>query len=223
MCKRVNLNSNILCMIVLYHCCLLSFSLFLWLDPEKSWRKRDSNPGSSALEADALTTRPPRRFKERERLTDWQINSEGEIRPCAGVGVSSRGLQTPPPPPPPPPPSTSLTQSSSSPLPFVIPLTNYSTDPAFILNIHLWASCCKNRGRGEGPFHFRNWGMNGAQVNSVFRVSWWCSAFPQICIPLSHSLNFELSGVTSFVDWGHRSKPPRHFIGGTSYGPCLEA
>ena len=34
-----------------------------WYDstPEKSWRKRDSNPGSSALEADALTTRPTRR------------------------------------------------------------------------------------------------------------------------------------------------------------------
>ena len=30
--------------------------------PEKSRRKRDSNPGSSALEADALTTRPTRRF-----------------------------------------------------------------------------------------------------------------------------------------------------------------
>ena len=34
-----------------------------WYDstPEKSRRKRDSNPGSSALEADALTTRPTRR------------------------------------------------------------------------------------------------------------------------------------------------------------------
>ena len=28
--------------------------------PRKSQRKRDSNPGSSVLEADALTTRPPR-------------------------------------------------------------------------------------------------------------------------------------------------------------------
>ena len=36
-----------------------------WYDstPEKSWRKRDSNPGSSALKA-ALTTRPMRRFGE---------------------------------------------------------------------------------------------------------------------------------------------------------------
>ena len=34
-----------------------------WYDltPKKSRRKRDSNPGSSALEADALTTRPIRR------------------------------------------------------------------------------------------------------------------------------------------------------------------
>ena len=29
--------------------------------PKKSRRKRDSNPGPSALEADALTTRPTRR------------------------------------------------------------------------------------------------------------------------------------------------------------------
>ena len=42
--------------------------------PEKSRRQRDSNPGSSAPVADALTTRPERRFptetergRERER------------------------------------------------------------------------------------------------------------------------------------------------------------
>ena len=34
------------------------------LDPAKSWRKQDSNPGSAALEADALTTRPTRRSAE---------------------------------------------------------------------------------------------------------------------------------------------------------------
>ena len=36
-----------------------------WYDstPEKSLRKRDSNPGPSALEADVLTTRPTRRSK----------------------------------------------------------------------------------------------------------------------------------------------------------------
>ena len=33
------------------------------LDPEKSRGKWDSNPGSSALEADALTTRPTRRSR----------------------------------------------------------------------------------------------------------------------------------------------------------------
>ena len=42
-----------------------------WYDstPEKSRRKRDSNPGSSALEADALTTRPTRRFVHDETHT----------------------------------------------------------------------------------------------------------------------------------------------------------
>ena len=38
------------------------FKSLVWLDPEKSRRKRDANPGSSALEADALTTRPARRY-----------------------------------------------------------------------------------------------------------------------------------------------------------------
>ena len=37
------------------------FKSLVWLDLEKSCRKRNSNPGSSALEADALTTRPTRR------------------------------------------------------------------------------------------------------------------------------------------------------------------
>ena len=36
------------------------FKPLVWLDPEKSRRKRDSNPGSSALEADTVTTRPTR-------------------------------------------------------------------------------------------------------------------------------------------------------------------
>ena len=41
--------------------------LSYWYDstPEKSRRKRDSNPGSSALEADALTSRTTRRWKGR--------------------------------------------------------------------------------------------------------------------------------------------------------------
>ena len=40
----------------------MPFFLSHWYDstPEKSRRKRDLNPGSSALEADALTTRPMR-------------------------------------------------------------------------------------------------------------------------------------------------------------------
>ena len=39
---------------------------------KKSRRKRDSNPGSSALEADALTTRPTRRSEEEEEEEDKQ-------------------------------------------------------------------------------------------------------------------------------------------------------
>ena len=38
------------------------FQSLVWLDSEKSRRNRASNPGSSALEADALTTRPTRRL-----------------------------------------------------------------------------------------------------------------------------------------------------------------
>ena len=37
------------------------FKSLVWLDPEKARRKRDVNPGSFTLEADALTTRPMRR------------------------------------------------------------------------------------------------------------------------------------------------------------------
>ena len=42
-----------------------NFEVTAWYDstPKKSRRKRDSNPGPSALEEDALTTRPTRRFK----------------------------------------------------------------------------------------------------------------------------------------------------------------
>ena len=41
-----------------------------WYDsaPEKSRRKRDSNPESSALEVDTLTTRPTRRSNEEEKV-----------------------------------------------------------------------------------------------------------------------------------------------------------
>ena len=42
------------------------FKSLVWLDPpNKSRRKRNSNPGSSALEAGALTTRPTRRWTHR--------------------------------------------------------------------------------------------------------------------------------------------------------------
>ena len=49
------------------------FKSLVRLDQEKSRRKRDSNPASSALEADALTTQPTRRLKkkrEKKRKTD---------------------------------------------------------------------------------------------------------------------------------------------------------
>ena len=43
--------------------CQFFFKSLVSLDPGKiSLRKQDLNPGSSGLEADALTTRPPRRF-----------------------------------------------------------------------------------------------------------------------------------------------------------------
>ena len=44
------------------------FKSLVWLDPEKSRRKRESNPGSAALEADDLTTRPTRRSQCKEPL-----------------------------------------------------------------------------------------------------------------------------------------------------------
>ena len=50
------------------------FKSLVWLDPEKkSRRKRDSNLGPSALEADALTTRPTR---QTDRQTDRQADRQ---------------------------------------------------------------------------------------------------------------------------------------------------
>ena len=46
------------------------FKLLIWLDPEKSHRKRDSNPGSSAPEVNASTSRPARRF---HLEANWRI------------------------------------------------------------------------------------------------------------------------------------------------------
>ena len=52
-----------------------------WYDltPKKSRRKRDSNPGSSALEADALTTRPTRRLLVAERPQNRASVYEGRL------------------------------------------------------------------------------------------------------------------------------------------------
>ena len=44
------------------------FKLLVWLDPEKSPRKQDLDKGSSALEADVLSTRPTRRSLEHRQL-----------------------------------------------------------------------------------------------------------------------------------------------------------
>ena len=54
-----------------------SFKSLVWLDPEKARRKRNSNPGSSAPEADSLTTRPARRWPAEETnhyATCWLMN-----------------------------------------------------------------------------------------------------------------------------------------------------
>ena len=47
------------------------------LTPEKSRSQRDSKPGSSALEVDALTTRPTRRSS----LRDWSKSGNSSFRP----------------------------------------------------------------------------------------------------------------------------------------------
>ena len=50
--------------------------------PKKSRRKRDSNPGSSALEADALTTRPTRRSGPRRREQEGPPVSQLAVHHC---------------------------------------------------------------------------------------------------------------------------------------------
>ena len=57
--------------------------------PEKSRRKRDSNPGSSAPEADALTTRPTRRCGSRESK-GMKAEDEGD-REMDHVEIEERG------------------------------------------------------------------------------------------------------------------------------------
>ena len=63
--------------------------------PEKSLRKWNSNPGSSAVEADALTTRPTRRFVQREggvltRYGGRSNNNGGIIISNHSASASSR-------------------------------------------------------------------------------------------------------------------------------------
>ena len=75
------------------------------MTPKKSLRKRDSNPGSSAVEADALTTRPTRRYANVQTLEIWAnvwrglARSTGEMqlmgKPCgvealAGLSQSAK-------------------------------------------------------------------------------------------------------------------------------------
>ena len=51
----------------------VKYGLSNWYDstPEKSCHKRDSNPGSSTLEADTLTTRPTRRSAKHIRTENF--------------------------------------------------------------------------------------------------------------------------------------------------------
>ena len=49
----------------------------VWLDPKKSLRELDSNSGSSAFEADALTTRPMRR--------SWSNNYDEALKPQLSI------------------------------------------------------------------------------------------------------------------------------------------
>ena len=55
----------------------------VWLDPEKSWRKRESNPRSSALKANALTTRPMGQLAVEEAFADS----------CSSQGIANMGGQ----------------------------------------------------------------------------------------------------------------------------------
>ena len=57
------------------------FKSLVWLDLKKIPSKLDSNPGSSAPEADALTTRSARRWKEEHR--DWLCAQWTRTLPCA--------------------------------------------------------------------------------------------------------------------------------------------
>ena len=67
------------------------------LDPEKSRRKLDSNPGSSAPEADALTTRPTRRSnKKRKKYTNKHIEKTAIPRQVNKLSVQAGDLRSEP-------------------------------------------------------------------------------------------------------------------------------
>ena len=51
----------------------------VWLSPEKSQHKQESNPGSAALEAFALTTRPTRQFRLQSSVMTIILASSKEI------------------------------------------------------------------------------------------------------------------------------------------------
>ena len=74
-----------------------------WYDstPKKSRRKRDSNPGSSALEADALPARRSRdgvesgrgeRERERDREREREAGEEGGVGGGDGRERERRGM-----------------------------------------------------------------------------------------------------------------------------------
>ena len=60
-----------------------------WYDstPEKSRRKRDSNPGSSAVQADALTTRPTRRSRFRMSHRPTRLSCMAFLTAVFHVGI----------------------------------------------------------------------------------------------------------------------------------------
>ena len=72
-----------------------------WYDltPKKSRRKRDSNPGPSALEADVLTTRPTRRSFDKERSSDYLKNIlnfiQNDLELCQITGTEVFGSSNP--------------------------------------------------------------------------------------------------------------------------------
>ena len=68
----------------------------IWLDQQKSWRKQESNPGSAALEADALTTRPTRRCVSQGQICPISLTCRHTMTEDAYQTISPTGsLLTP--------------------------------------------------------------------------------------------------------------------------------